>query len=113
MKIEGEGLLVRVFLDESDSFEGKPLYAAIVQRARDAGLGGATVLRGVMGFGCHSLIHAPARSAHLPEDMPVVIEIVERAEKIKAFMPVLDRMLTEGLITVEKVNVIAYRSRTP
>jgi PII-like signaling protein len=110
MKIEGEGQLLRVFLDESDAWEGQPLYAAIVQRARAEGLAGATVLRGLMGFGANSLIHAPSRNTSLPEDMPIVVEIVDKAEKIKKFIPVLDMMVREGLITLEKVTVIAYRS---
>ena len=111
MKIEGEGQMLRVFIDESDLWEGKPLYAAIIHRARSEGLGGATALRGMMGFGANSLIHsANTANARLPEDMPIVVEIVDKAEKIKAFMPVLDKMVREGLITLEKVNVIAYRS---
>ncbi len=111
MKIEGEGQMLRVFIDESDLWEGKPLYAAIIHRARSEGLGGATALRGMMGFGANSLIHsANTANARIPEDMPIVVEIVDKAEKIKAFMPVLDKMVKEGLITLEKVNVIAYRS---
>lgn len=110
MKIEGDGQLLRVFVDEQDQFEGKPLFHAIVQRARDSGLKGATVLRGVMGFGATSLIHAPTKDARLPENMPMVIEIVDQADRIKAFLPTLDRMVREGLITLEKVTVIAYRS---
>jgi PII-like signaling protein len=112
MKIEGEGQMLRVFIDESDLWEGKPLYAAIIHRARSEGLGGATALRGMMGFGANSLIHSAATSGgmHIPEDMPIVVEIVDKAEKIKAFMPVIDKMVKEGLITLEKVNVIAYRS---
>ncbi len=111
MKIEGEGQMLRVFIDESDLWEGKPLYAAIIHRARSEGLGGATALRGMMGFGANSLIHsANTANARIPEDMPIVVEIVDKPEKIKAFMPVLDKMVKEGLITLEKVNVIAYRS---
>lgn len=109
MRIEGEGLLLRVFVDELDQFEGKPLYEQIVQKARSAGLGGATVLRGMMGFGANSLIHSQSKNSHMPEDMPVVVEIVDKAERVKAFMPSLDRMVKEGLVTIEKVNVIAYR----
>ena len=110
MKIEGEGQMLRVFVDETDTWEGKPLYAAIVQRARTEGLGGATVLRGMMGFGANSLIHTASKNSHIPEDMPIVVEIVDKAEKIKKFIPVLDQMVKEGLITLEKVQVIAYRS---
>jgi len=110
MKIEGEGQLLRVFIDENDQWEGKPLYAAIVHCARSEGLGGATVLRGMMGFGANSLIHTASKSSHIPEDLPIVIEIVDKPEKIKKFIPTLDHMVKEGLITLEKVNVIAYRS---
>jgi uncharacterized protein len=109
MRIEGEGQLLRIFVDESDQFEGKPLYAAIVHRARSEGLGGATVLRGMMGFGANSLIHTQNRVG-LVEDMPVVIEIVDKEDKVKRFLPVLDKMVREGLITLEKVNIIAYRT---
>ena len=110
MRIEGEGQLLRIFVDESDQWEGKPLYAAIVHRARAEGLAGATVLRGMMGFGANSLIHSASAGAHIPEDMPIVVEIVDKMEKIKKFLPVMDHMVKEGLITVEKANVIAYRS---
>jgi PII-like signaling protein len=110
MKFEGEGQMLRVYVDESDRWEGKPLYASIVQQARSEGLAGATALRGMMGFGANSLIHAAATVAHMPEDMPIVVEIVDKPEKIKNFMPVLDRMVKEGLITLEKVSVLTYRS---
>lgn len=110
MKVEGEGQLLRVFVDESDTYEGKPLYAAIIQRARSEGLAGATALRGMMGFGANSLIHAATTTSHMPEDMPVVIEIVDKPEKIKAFLPTLDRMVKEGLVTLEKVTSTTYRS---
>ena len=110
MKIEGEGQMLRVFIDESDQWEGKPHYAAIVHRARSEGLAGATVTRGLMGFGANSLIHSASVTAHMPEDMPIIIELVDKMEKIKKFIPVLDHMVKEGMITQEKVNVIAYRS---
>ena len=110
MKIEGEGQLLRVFIDETDQWEGKPLYAAIIHKARAEGLAGATALRGLMGFGANSLIHSASTTAHMPEDLPIVVEIVDKAEKLKAFMPTLDKMVREGLITLEKVGVVAYRS---
>jgi PII-like signaling protein len=110
MKIEGEGQLLRIFVSESDKLEGKPLYAALIHRARSEGLAGATALRGMMGYGANSLIHSQTNHSHMPEDMPIVVEIVDKAEKIKAFLPVLDKIVKEGLITLEKVNVIAYRS---
>lgn len=109
MRTEGEGQLLRIFVDENDMHEGKRVYEVIVHLARAEGLGGATVLRGMMGFGTNALIHAPSKSAHIPEDMPVVVEIVDKAEKIKKFIPILDRVVKEGLVTIEKVNVIAYR----
>jgi hypothetical protein len=109
MRIEGEGQMLRVFVDEQDEFEGKPLYQAIVQKARSEGLAGATVLRGMMGYGANSLIHS-ASTAGIEDDMPVVVEIVDSADKIKKFVPALDKMVKEGLVTLEKVNVIFYRS---
>jgi len=111
MKFEGEGTLLRIYVAESDTYHGKPLFQAVVESARNAGLAGATVLRGVLGFGASSLIHAPAKDRHMPEDMPVVIEIADRVDKIKSFLPALDQMVKEGLITMEKVSVIAYRGR--
>lgn len=110
MKIEGEGQLLRIFIGETDRWEGRPLYEGLVQAARGEGLAGATVLRGMMGFGAHSLIHS-ARAVGIPEEMPVVVEIVDKAEKIKKFLPTIDRMVREGLITLEKATVIAYRAK--
>lgn len=109
MRIEGEGQLLRIFIGETDKWEGRPLFEAIVQHARGEGLAGATVLRGMMGFGAHSLIHS-THSTGVTEDMPVVVEIVDKAEKIKKFLPTLDRLVREGMITLEKATVIAYRS---
>jgi PII-like signaling protein len=110
MKLEGEGLLVRIFLGDSDRWEGLPLYEAIVQRARELGLAGATVMRGVEGFGAHSRIHT-ARILRLSEDLPIVVEIVDRRDRVEAFLPELDAMVSEGLVTVEPVQVILYRVR--
>ncbi len=112
MKIEGEGQLLRIFIGESDSFEGKPLHDAIVRRAREAGLAGATVLRGLEGFGAHSRIHT-AKILRLSEDLPLVVEIVDKPERIQTFLPLLDEMVTEGMITLEKVHIIAYRHEKP
>jgi len=109
MRSEIEGQLLRVFVGESDRWEGKPLYEAIVRRARAAGLAGATVLRGLEGFGAHSRLHT-TRILRLSEDLPVVIEIVDEAPKIEAFLPELDEMVAEGMVTLEKVRVIAYRA---
>ena len=108
MKIEGEGKLLRVFVGESDRWHGKPLYQAIVERVRAEGLAGATVLRGIEGFGADSRLHT-ARILRLSEDLPVVIEIVDSAEQIERIMPILDVMVGEGMVTVERVEVIAYR----
>lgn len=108
MKIEGEGQLLRVFIGESDRWEGKPLYEAIVRKAREVGLAGATVLRGLEGFGAHSRIHT-AKILRLSEDLPIVVEIVDKAERIEQFLPELDRMVDEGMITLEKVRILAYR----
>jgi hypothetical protein len=111
MKVEGEGQLLRIFIGESDRWEGRPLYEAIVRRARETGLAGATVLRGMEGFGAHSRVHT-ARILRLSTDLPIVVEIVDRPERIEAFLPLLDEMVAEGMITLEKVRIIAYRHGT-
>jgi PII-like signaling protein len=108
LKIEGEGQLLRVFVGESDRWEGRPLYEAIVRKVREKGLAGATVRRGMQGFGAHSRIHT-TKILRLSEDLPIIIEIVDKAERIEGILPELDRMVTEGLITQERVHVIAYR----
>jgi len=109
MKIEGEGQLLRIFIGESDQWEGRPLYEAIVQTARKAGIAGATVLRGFMGFGANSRIHT-SKVLRLSEDLPIIIEIVDQTDKIQSILPDLERMVGEGMITLEKATVIAYRS---
>ena len=110
MKLEGEGKLLRIFIGESDRWHGKPLYAAIVLASREHGLAGATVLRGPMGFGASSHIHT-SKILRLSEDLPMIIEIVDVENKIHDFLPVLDEMVSEGLITLETVHVLRYRSR--
>lgn len=110
MKIEGQGKLLRIFVGESDTWHGRPLHQAIVHRVREQGLAGATVIRGIEGFGASSRIHT-ARILRLSEDLPLVIEVVDREEKINAFLPILDEMLADGLVTVEKVDVVTYRAR--
>jgi len=110
MKLEGEGKLLRIFIGESDRWHGKPLYEAIVLAAREHGLAGATVLRGPMGFGASSRIHT-AKILRLSEDLPMIIEIVDLEDKIHEFLPVLDDMVAEGLITLETVHVLRYRAR--
>ncbi|MDE2480698.1 MAG: DUF190 domain-containing protein [bacterium] len=112
MKLEGTGKLLRIFVGESDRIENQPLYTAIVERARAAGLSGATVFKGIEGFGGHSVVHA-ARVFDLSTDLPVLIEIVDTEEKIRAFIPSLDAIVTEGLITLETVEVIRYLSGSP
>jgi hypothetical protein len=109
MKIPTEGKLLRVFIGESDRWEGQPLYEAIVSRARAAGLAGATVLKGFVGFGAHSRVHT-ASVLRLSQDLPVVIEIIDAPDKIEAFLPVLDTMVHEGLVTLERAEVILYRA---
>jgi len=110
MKLEGEGKLLRIFIGESDRWHGKPLYEAIVLAAREHGLAGATVLRGPMGFGASSRIHT-AKILRLSEDLPMIIEIVDLESKIHEFLPVLDEMVSEGMITLETVHVLRYRAR--
>jgi hypothetical protein len=110
MKLEGEGKLLRIFIGESDRWHGKPLYEAIVLAAREQGLAGATVLRGPMGFGANSHIHT-AKILRLSEDLPMIIEIVDVENKIHEFLPLLDEMVAEGLITLETVHVLRYRAR--
>lgn len=107
-RLQAQGHLLRIFIGESDRWHGKPLYQAIVERARDEGLAGATVLRGIEGFGAHAHLHT-ARILRLSEDLPVVVEIVDSEERIRRVLPLLDEMVGEGLVTLEKVEVIAYR----
>lgn len=110
MRLEGEGKLLRIFIGENDTWHGKPLYQAIVERVREEGLAGATVLRGVEGFGASTRIHT-ARILRLSEDLPMVIEIVDTAEQVDRVLPLLDEMVTEGMVTTEPVHIVAYRSR--
>ena len=107
MKISGEAKLVRIFIGESDRWHGVPLYEAIVRKVREMGLAGATVIRGVEGFGANSRIHT-AKILRLSEDLPVLIEIVDKEERIADILPVLDEMIGEGLITMERVEIIKY-----
>lgn len=103
------GKLLRIFLGESDKHEGRPLYEWIVRKAREEGLAGATVLRGLEGFGAHSLLHT-AKILRLSSDLPIVIEIVDTEENIERFLPLIDEAIIEGLATIEKVEVHFYRS---
>jgi PII-like signaling protein len=110
MKIPQDGYLLRIFVGENDRHDGKPLYEAIVLRARELHLAGATVLRGSMGFGAHSRLHT-AKVLRLSGDLPVVIEIVDGREKIDELLAQIDHMIDDGLITLERVEVIKYQAK--
>ena len=107
MTIPEEGFLLRIFVGESDRHGHRPLYEAIVLKAREQGMAGATVIRGVMGYGKHSVLHT-AKILRLSEDLPMVIEIVDSREKVEEFLPYLDEMITDGLVTLEPVSVLQY-----
>lgn len=106
--LQEDAVLLRILIGESDRWEHKPLYEALVLKIRELGLAGATVLRSPMGFGANSLIHT-AKILQLSMDLPVIIEVVDTEEKVNGFLPVLDDMLGGGLVTMEKVRVIHYR----
>jgi len=108
MKLPFEAYMLRIFIGESDKADGNPLYEVIVKEARKRGMAGATVFRGFLGFGANSRIHT-SKVLRLSEDLPLVVEIVDAEDKIEEFMPYLDSIIDEGLITMEKVRVIAYR----
>ena len=108
MHLPEEGKLLRIFIGESDRWDHRPLYEAIVLKARELGLAGATVLRGPMGFGANSRLHT-SKILRLSEDLPLIIEIVDSAERIQGFLPHLDKMMKDGLVTLETVQVIKYR----
>src|SRR5437867_10161035 len=112
MVIPREGFLLRIFIGESDRHDGKPLYEWVVLKAREAGLAGATVLRGVMGFGAHSRLHT-FKIERLSEDLPMVIEIVDTKEKLDGFLAEIDGDIPEGLATLERVDVRIYRTGRP
>ena len=109
MKIPAEGRLLRIFIGEQDKWHGQPLCEAIIHLAKKEGMAGATAIKGFMGFGCKSRMHT-AKLLRLSEDLPIIIEIVDSEEKINGFLPHLDEMVKEGLITLEKVHVIMYRA---
>ena len=109
MNTSGEGYLLRIFIGESDRHDHHPLYESIVLKARAAGLSGATVYRGMMGFGKNSTLHT-AKILRLSEDLPIVIEIVDSLEAVENFLPILDEMIADGLVTLEKIKVIHYRA---
>lgn len=108
MKNYQTALRLRIFIDEGDTCKGKSLYQTIVHKAREMNLAGATVLRGIMGYGSHSMIHS-SKILRLSEDMPVIVEIVDQKEKIEGFLPFIEEVVKEGLVTRETVDVIRYR----
>ena len=109
MKIPADGKLLRIFIGEKDRWQGQPLYEAIVHLAKKEKMAGATAVKGFMGFGCKSHMHT-AKILRLSEDLPIIVEIVDSEEKINKFLPHLDEMVQEGLITLEKANVVMYRA---
>jgi PII-like signaling protein len=109
MQIPEQGQLVRIFIGESDRWKGQPLYEAIILKAREMGIAGATMLRGLMGYGANSRIHT-AKILRLSEDLPIVVEIVDSPEKISALLPLIEEMVGDGLVTLENVRVLQYRS---
>ncbi|MET4387421.1 PII-like signaling protein [Bradyrhizobium sp. F1.4.3] len=112
MQIPRQAVSLRIFIGESDHCDGKPLYEAIVIKARERHLAGATVLRGPMGFGKSSRLHT-SKILRLSEDLPLLIEIVDSEDNINAFLPILDGMMSSGLITLEKVQVLQYGAKAP
>ena len=109
MKFEGEGRLLRLFIGEHDRWDGKPLYEAIVLRARAEGMAGATVLRGIEGFGAASRVHT-SRLLELSSDLPIVVELVDTEEKIERILPIFDEMVGDGMMTLETVHIVTYRA---
>ena len=109
MKIPADGKLLRIFIGEADKWNGKPLYEEIVLLAKKNSMAGATAIKGFMGFGCKSHMHT-TKLLRLSEDLPIIVEIVDSEDKISRFILLLDEMVKEGLITIEKANVIMYRA---
>jgi PII-like signaling protein len=109
MMLPKDGKLLRIFIGENDKYEGQPLFEWIVRKAREQGLAGATVLRGLEGFGAHSRVHT-AKILRLSSDLPIVVEIVDTDERIEQFLPMIDTAIGEGLATVERVEIRFYRS---
>jgi uncharacterized protein len=112
MQIPRDAVLLRIFFGEDDKFENQPLHEAIVLKAREMGMGGATVLRGPMGFGHSSHIHT-TKILRLSQDLPIVVEIVDSQAKIDGFLPALDKMMASGLVTLERVQVLQYGASKP
>jgi len=105
--LDGDGVLVRIFIGESDQWHHRPLATALVERLRKEGFSGATVFRGTAGFGAHSVVHS-TQILRLSQDLPVLIEVVDASERIEKLLPILDEMVGEGLVTMEKVRVLKY-----
>ena len=105
--LDGDGVLVRIFIGESDHWHHRPLAAALLERLRAEGFSGATVFRGIAGFGAHSVVHS-TQILRLSQDLPVLIEVVDSAERIERLLPILDDMVSEGLVTMEKVRILKY-----
>jgi PII-like signaling protein len=105
--LDGDGVLVRIFIGESDHWHHRPLAMALVERLRKEGFSGATVFRGTAGFGAHSVLHS-SQILRLSQDLPVLIEVVDSSERVEKLLPILDEMVAEGLVTVEKVRVVKY-----
>jgi PII-like signaling protein len=110
--LEGEQWLVRIFIGESDRWQGQPLATALVDRLRSEGFAGATVLRGLAGYGARSVVHT-THLLELSQDLPLVIEVVDTEERVKRLEPILDEMVADGLVTLEKVRVLRYRPGVP
>lgn len=110
MKLPEQGTLLRVFIGESDIYKGKPLYEQIILKAKELHLSGATVLRGLMGFGADSHMHS-AKILRLSDDLPIIIELVDSEENLNKLIPFLDEVVAEGLVTMENVRVIKYRNK--
>jgi uncharacterized protein len=112
MEIQGPAMIARIYVGEADRHEGKPLYQAIVELLRDRKMAGATVLRGIEGFGANSHLHT-TRILRLSEDLPIVIEVVDQEDRLRAILPEVDAMVGDGLITLERLEVVAYRAKGP
>jgi PII-like signaling protein len=109
MRIDGPALLARIYIGEADHHDGRPLYQAIVEHLRARGIAGVTVLRGIEGYGAKSHLHT-TRILRLSEDLPILIEVVDQEDRLRAILPDLDAMVPDGLITLEKIEVLAYRA---
>ncbi|MDA3949761.1 MAG: DUF190 domain-containing protein [Spirochaeta sp.] len=108
MDVPGDAVRLTIYVGETDHFHGTPMYEAIVRRAREHGLAGATVLHGILGYGKASTVHV-ARILRLSEDLPVTIDIVDSRERIESFLPIVDSIVTNGLVTTEAIRVVLYR----